>query len=68
MTGAEVLAELVELALKYGPVVADGVSKIVVELKQKHPELDAPPPADEEATIDRMIDARLAAETDPTKP
>lgn len=62
MTGAEVLAEIVSLAIKYGPDVIDGVAKIVAEIHTNHPELDAPPPADEEAAINAEMNGRLAAD------
>ena len=62
MTGAEVLALVAQLAVKYGPEIVAGVEKIIAEIHTSHPGLDAPPPVDEETEIDAEMDRRLATD------
>lgn len=50
------------------PEAVDLVRELVTAFRQTHPELVAPPPADEEAAVNARLDAELDALEDETTP
>jgi predicted transcriptional regulator len=65
--GAAVIAELVKQLPTVAAEIPGIVEQVVADFKAQHPEIGAPPPASEEASINAEIDRTFAAEN-PAKP
>jgi hypothetical protein len=60
MTPPQVIAEIISIALKFGPAVVEAVGQVVQEFQAQHPELtETKPPEDVEDDLNREILRRI---------
>jgi hypothetical protein len=60
MSPAQVIGEIVAIALRFGPAVVEAVGQVVQEFQAQHPELtETKPPEDVEDDLNRDIMRRI---------